>query len=102
MFYNYKKLIAEIPDETHAAKFLQKVGIIHNERFCCGVQMRPIEEKKREKLIPSWRCISCHRRKGIRTDTWLDLKLHSIPLLNLFIGGRARIPLLNFVKGNLG
>ena len=72
MFYNYKKLIAEIPDETHAAKFLQKVGIIHNERFCCGVQMRPIEVKKRDKLIPSWRCISCHRRKRIRTDTWLD------------------------------
>ena len=51
MFYNYKKLIAEIPDETHAAKFLQKVGIIHNERFCCGVQMRPIEEKSMTSLF---------------------------------------------------
>ena len=45
MFYNYKKLIAEIPDETHAAKFLQKVGIMHIERFCCGMKMYP-EEKK--------------------------------------------------------
>ena len=72
MSYNYKKLLAEIPDETHAEKFLQKVGIIHNERFCCDVQMKPIEKKKSDKLIPLWRCISYHRRKGIRVDTWLD------------------------------
>jgi hypothetical protein len=72
MSYNYKKLLSEIPDETHAAKFLQKVGIIHRERLCCGVKMRPIEEKNREKLVPLWRCISCKRRKGIRVDTWLD------------------------------
>ena len=52
MRYNYKKLLAGIPDETHAAKFLQKVGIIHTERFCCGVKMKAIEEKKRDKLIP--------------------------------------------------
>ena len=26
MSYNNKKLLAEIPDETHAAKFLQTVG----------------------------------------------------------------------------
>ena len=34
MSYNYKKLLPETPDKTHAAKFLQKVGIIHRERYC--------------------------------------------------------------------
>ena len=72
MSYNYKKLFAEIPDETHAAKFLQKVGILHTERFCCSAKMRPEEKKVREKLVPMWRCSSCHSRKGVRADTWLD------------------------------
>ena len=72
MSCNNKKWLAEIPDETHAAKFLQKVGILHTERFCCGVKMRPEEKKVREKLVPMWRCSSCHSRKGIRADTWLD------------------------------
>ena len=56
MSYNYKKLLAEIPDETNAAKFLQKVGILHSERYCCEVKMRPFEEKNRGKLVPkkSW------------------------------------------------
>ena len=41
MSYNHKKLLAEIPDETYAAKFLQKVGIIHSECLCCGVEYYP-------------------------------------------------------------
>ena len=49
MSYNYKKLLSEIPDEIHAAKFLQKFGIIHGERFCYGIKMRPKECKDRGK-----------------------------------------------------
>ena len=56
MSYNYKKLLSEIPDETHAAKFLQRCGIIHSERFCGGIKMRQDERKDRGKLIPTWRC----------------------------------------------
>ena len=72
MSYNYKKLLSEIPDETHAAKFLQKFGILHEERICCGIKMRPYEKKNLGKFIPQWRCSSCHSQKGVRAGTWLD------------------------------
>ena len=101
MGYNYKKLFAEIPDETHAAKFLQKVGILHTERFCCGIKVRPEEKKVREKLVPMWRCSSCHSRKGVRADTWILRNFHLTPLSNLFTGGLVRMLLWNFVNLNL-
>ena len=103
MSYNHKKLLAEIPDETYAAKFLQKVGIIHSKCLCCGKKMYPDERKDRGMVIPGWRCSSCKARKGVRADIWLDPSKLPLDTIVEFIYWWSReYTSINFCEFELG
>ena len=67
MSYNHKKLLAEIPDETYAAKFLQKVGIIHSERLCCGKKMYPDDGAHTQTIERTWRSAKWRNKKHFGT-----------------------------------